>query len=227
MAPILQDLIHINVFINIHTHHELFDAKVEVVNLYPFDKPKPIYYSRGIHPWHVKHNMDEELQQLRTVVNERRCIAVGECGLDKVCDVDFELQKKIFTEQVTLANEVEKPLIIHCVRAFNELIVTLRKQQNRVPVIIHGYSNNLNIAESLIKEGYFLSFGKALLNEGTRAAEVLRNTGRDKFFLETDDSDISIRDIYKRAAEILGVSEEIIGMQLKKNYQKTFKEEIL
>ncbi|MGZ3884814.1 MAG: TatD family hydrolase [Bacteroidia bacterium] len=214
-------------FINIHTHSELFDAKVEIVNLYPFDSPKPLYYSRGIHPWHIKNTIENELEQMQIVAEERRCIAIGECGLDKICAVDFELQKRIFEEQVHIANKVEKPLIIHCVKAFNELSVVLRKAQNKMPVIIHGYSNNLNIANALLKEGYFLSFGKGLLNESTQAAEVLRNTGKDKFFLETDDSTVSIKDIYQRASEILGVSEEIIGQQLKRNYQKTFKEEIL
>ncbi len=214
-------------FINIHTHSEIFDAKVEIVSLSPGDPLKPNFHSRGIHPWKISKDYKKELEQLKVIANERRCIGIGECGLDKYSDVDYELQKTVFEEHIKLANELNKPLIVHCVKSHTELLAILKKMENKVPVIVHGFNNNLAIATTLLKAGIILSFGKALLNYESNAVESLRNSGRDKFFLETDDSDVSIKYIYKKAAEILFIDEEILQEQLKNNFRKIFKEEIL
>lgn len=203
------------------------DAKVELVSLHSPSAKKPNLYSFGIHPWKIDKDVNDVLQEMDTITRNRRCIAIGECGLDKAIDTDFELQQKIFCEQIQIANEVQKPLIIHCVKAFNELTACLKKMNNTVPVIIHGFNNNQNIANDLLKQDYLLSFGKALLTPDSNASEVIKHVGRKNFFLENDDSDVSIRDIYKRASEILGIEESFLQEQLKSNYQRIFKEEIL
>jgi TatD DNase family protein len=124
---------------------------------------------------------------------------------------------------VQLANEVGKPLIIHCVKAFNELLNTLNQMDNKVPVIVHGFNNNENIARLLSDAGCYLSFGKALLGYDSSAAKALRAVGRKRFLLETDNADISIKYIYHKAAELLGVDEEILKEQLKANFGTIFK----
>lgn len=203
------------------------DAKVELVSLHSPSAKKPNLYSFGIHPWKIDKDVNDILAEMDTISRNRRCIAIGECGLDKAIDTDFELQQKIFCEQIQIANEVQKPLMIHCVKAFNELTACLKKMNNTVPVIIHGFNNNQNIANDLLKHGYLLSFGKALMDDDSNASEVIKHVGRKNFFLENDDSDVSIRDIYKRASEILGIEEQFLQEQLKSNYQHIFKEEIL
>lgn len=227
MAHVLRPFIFLDVFINIHTHHEIFDAKVELVSFHVSEEARANVYSYGIHPWKIEGDKTDLLMRINRVARNRRCIAVGECGLDKNCETDFKLQEEIFLEHVILANEIDKPLIIHCVKAFNELTACLRKAKNKVPVLIHGFNNNLNIAQTLLKEGYLLSFGKALLSPESNAAEAIKHCGRNNFFLETDDADISIKYIYKKAAEILSVDQEILQQQLKSNYYRIFKEEIL
>jgi TatD DNase family protein len=205
----------------------MMDAKVELVSLHSPSAKKPNLYSFGIHPWKIDKDVNDVLAEMDTITRNRRCIAIGECGLDKAIDTDFELQQKIFCEQIQIANEVQKPLMIHCVKAFNELTACLKKMNNTVPVIIHGFNNNQNIANDLLKHGYLLSFGKALMDDGSNASEVIKHVGRKNFFLENDDSNVSIRDIYKRASEILGIEEQFLQEQLKSNYQRIFKEEIL
>lgn len=214
-------------FINIHTHKAIFDANVELVTLHPTEAGTPHYYSYGLHPWKIEKDNTKVLEKLHLVAHDRRCIGIGECGLDKLKPIDFDTQVKIFEEHIELANELDKPLIVHCVKAFNELQASLKKKKNKVAVIVHGFDNNLNIAETLLKDGMILSFGKALLNDSSNASEVIKHVGRKNFFLETDDSDISIKYIYKKAAEILGIDENILQEQLKSNYQRIFKEEIL
>jgi len=211
------------VFINIHTHLQLYDAGIEVVNLSVKEDNLPNMYSYGIHPWYIdRMTSDDELIKLERKVNEKRCIAVGECGLDKLSKVDFELQEHVFKQQITIANKVRKPLIIHCVKAFNELLNCLNLSDNQVPVIIHGFNNNENIARVLKDQGCYFSFGKALMGYETNAAKIIKNIGRKNFFLETDDADVSIKYIYRKAAEILGIDEEILKMQIQSNFETIF-----
>ncbi|HRH11017.1 MAG TPA: TatD family hydrolase [Bacteroidia bacterium] len=210
-------------FINIHTHLQLYDAGIEVVNLSVKEDNLPNMYSYGIHPWYIdRMTSDDELIKLERKVNEKRCIAVGECGLDKLSKVDFELQEHVFKQQITIANKVRKPLIIHCVKAFNELLNCLNLSDNQVPVIIHGFNNNENIARVLKDQGCYFSFGKALMGYETNAAKIIKNIGRKNFFLETDDADVSIKYIYRKAAEILGIDEEILKMQIQSNFETIF-----
>lgn len=184
---------------------------------------KANYYSYGLHPWEVnRETCYNQLEHLAVVMHEKRCIAIGECGLDKLCDADFGLQQEVFVEQIRLANKVNKPLIIHCVKAFNELINCLNLNDNKVPVIIHGFNNNENIARVLVNEGCYFSFGKALLGYESNAAKAIINVGRKRFFLETDDADISIKYIYRKASELLGIGEEIIQEQLRSNFETVF-----
>lgn len=210
-------------FINAHTHAQVYDAKIEVVNLDMGVADKPNFYSYGIHPWKVnRDSCYDQLERLAQVMNEKRCIAIGECGLDKLCETDFELQQEIFAEQIKLANKVRKPLIVHCVKAFNELINCLNLNDNAVPVIVHGFNNNENIARVLVSQGCYFSFGKALLGYESNAAKAIIQVGRRNFFLETDDADISIKYIYRKAAELLGIGEEIVQQQLQANFESVF-----
>ncbi len=218
----LGEKIILTVFINIHTHSQLYDAQVEIVNLFVGKGERTNFYSYGIHPWYVKDDYTYELDHLRNIAKEKRCIAIGECGLDKMSSVDFALQQEVFEEQIKLANELNKPLIIHCVKAFNELINCLNLNDNKVPVIIHGFNNNENIARILKEQGYFFSFGKALLGYESNAAKAIKTVGRKVFFLETDDADLSIKYVYRKASELLGIDEEIIKAQIVENFKSVF-----
>jgi TatD DNase family protein len=99
----------------------------------------------------------------------------------------------------------------------------LNLNDNKVPVIVHGFNNNENIARVMVNEGFYFSFGKALLGYESNAEKALKNVGRKNFFLETDDSDISIKYIYKKASEILGIDENILQQQIQSNFETVFK----
>jgi TatD DNase family protein len=194
------------------------------VNLKLDSQEKPNYYSYGLHPWYINElTYEDDLRKLEIKADEKRCIAIGECGLDKLSKVDMSLQLKVFEEHIRIANHYKKPLIIHCVKAFNELVNALNLNNNEVPVVIHGFNNNENIARVLLTHGCYFSFGKALLGYESNAAKALKNIGRKNFLLETDDSDISIKYIYKKASEILGVDEEIVKQQVLSNFENIFK----
>lgn len=211
-------------FINTHTHKQLFDAKIELINLNINALEKPKYYSYGIHPKKIDTKEYQlELKLLEQKAQEKKCLAIGECGLDKLSSVDFLLQQQLFNEQIKIANRIKKPLIIHCIKAFNELLNCLNLNNNEVPVLIHGFNNNENIARVLQSEGFYFSFGKALLGYDSNAAKAIKQISRKNFFLETDDADISIKYMYKKAAQLLGIDEAIIKEQLKHNFETVFK----
>jgi TatD DNase family protein len=213
-------------YYNIHTH--LLDDEegqsLSIESVYNNFEPVVTggnYCSIGLHPWHLEHAV-QAFDVISRLAVERNVLAIGECGLDKVCSTPWQLQLDAFVWQVGLANKVGKPLIIHCVRAYNELLEVFKLHPPTVPVIIHGYNRNAAIAAGLLANGYYLSFGKALVNAGEGLTDAFRDTGGGSFFLETDDAGISIKDIYKKAAEIRKTSEEAIILQVRENFKNVF-----
>jgi TatD DNase family protein len=97
-----------------------------------------------------------------------------------------------------MAQELGKPLIIHCVRSFVEVLHCLKEERFTLPVLFHGYNNKADIARTILSAGYYLSFGKALFNPAM--APVFSSMPQHRFLLETDGSDYSIFQIYQQAA---------------------------
>lgn len=211
-------------YINVHSHESIFDeTQKHIVNLAGnwdsiFDGGS---YSAGLHPWYIKKDLwPQEMMILKNAVLKENVLAVGECGLDKVCDTDFALQQEVFAAQVIMANDLKKPLIIHCVRAFEEVLHILKQQNNKVPAIFHGFNKNKELAQSLTSKGYFISFGKSILSE--KKGEILRELPLEKLFFETDHSSIKIHEIYNQAAGILNLSLQQLQLQIIKNAQQVF-----
>ncbi len=150
-------------------------------------------------------------------------LAIGECGLDKLCHTAWNLQVVVFKQQIELANKLNKPLIIHCVRAFDELLQVFEENPPIVPVIVHGFNKKDNIAERLVSAGMYISFGAAILKDSSPAALALKNMPADRFFLETDNADISIGDMYHAAAVIREIKEEAVILQVQQNFATVFK----
>src|SRR5690554_3989208 len=119
-------------YYDIHTHHFTNRAHVvELVNQYP-DEPLYDYpaFSIGIHPWRFDvNNLNKELRLMEELLLSPNCKAVGECGLDKRIDTPLEAQKKILIPQLLLANKYKKPVLLHCVAAFQE-IIQIKKELN-------------------------------------------------------------------------------------------------
>ena len=94
-----------------------------------------------------------------------------------------------------------------------------------LPIIIHGYNNNAIIANQLLKKGFYLSFGKAIMNENSNPSKIISTIPIEKLFLETDDSEISIENIYNAAAKCINVEPELLKINIYKNYNRVFTHE--
>lgn len=211
-------------FINLHTHKYTNAPDIlELVNQYPleFDVSIP-FYSVGIHPWKVnEQTLEEELTFIESKLSLENCLAVGECGLDKRIEVPFELQVSVFERQLMLAEKFRKPLVIHCVAAFQELIETKSRLQISVPIIIHGFSKGEELARQLIENGFYLSFGKYLLRN-PELESVFKNIPEDRFFLETDTIEEGIREVYALAANYRKVDLDTLKKITSTNFHRVF-----
>jgi len=211
-------------YYNVHTHpHSESEDVLFIENLYKnFDHEiDGRKVSMGLHPWYLDaDNLDKQFDNLAKNAGKSQVLAIGECGLDKLSSTDWNLQLKAFQLQIKLAQELKKPLIIHCVKAFNEVLSLLRVV--KVPVIFHGVNNKLSLIQPVMDAGFYLSFGKSLFGGNTAILNTFKTTPLEQVFLETDDSDIDIREIYKSAAGIREISEKEIVLQLGKNFLNVF-----
>ncbi len=209
-------------YIDIHKHsykpQELVICIENILTNF-LDIPDDHPVSAGLHPWYLE-NAEEELVQLESISKQQNVVAIGECGLDRLSKTDWNRQVNFFEAQLNLATSLNKPVILHCVRAFAETMAMLKGMT--VPVIFHGVNKKLSSVEPLIESGYFLSFGKAILHPSETIINTLKAVPLAQLFLETDDAEISIQEIYKTAAEIRNVSENEIALQLQKNYHSVF-----
>ncbi len=209
---------------NIHTHSEIgFHAEATIINRHSgFDSiPKTGYFSIGLHPWYLNaKTADEDFHQLANAAFDKNVIAIGECGLDKACSTDWELQERMFDQQISIAIQVGKPLIIHCVKAFAEVTDMIENYQANIPTVFHGFNKGRQLADELIRKGYYISFGKHLLHENT--ASVFESLPLNRLFLETDATEFAIESIYQRAAQIKNIPIESLAQQMLINFQKVF-----
>ena len=211
-------------YINLHTHR--FTNKhdiLEIVNQYPreFDAAIP-HYSIGIHPWYLDANfLDEDLAIIESKLPLENCLAIGECGLDKRIAIPLSLQTEVFEKQLLLAQQYAKPVILHCVAAFQELIAIKNQLKITVPMIVHGFSKNEIIAKQLVDAGFYLSFGKYLLRN-PELEPVFKTIPNERFFLETDTIEEGIREVYAIAAKFKNLEKEVLQQQIQKNYTKVF-----
>lgn len=215
-------------FYNLHTHSFTNNPNtLELVNQYPweFDVAIP-QYSIGIHPWHInEERLASDLKMIEEKLQLKECLALGECGLDKRIEISMAFQIEVFEKQIALAEKYQKPLVLHLVAAFDELIEIKKRLKIRVPIIIHGFSKNEQLAKQLLENGFYLSFGKYLLRSrsfGTELKEVFQAVPNDRFFLETDMIEETLEEVYALAAEYKGMTLEEMRLQVEANWKNVF-----
>lgn len=213
-------------YIDIHTHLR-FQEDENIFSIYNLNIPdhfcrcgldlKDKKYSLGIHPWKINENLLSENLRFIEENGAFECVkAIGECGLDKLTDTSWSLQMRAFQAQIIISEKLKKPLIIHCVKAFDELI-SLKKEMNPLqPWIIHGFRGKKEQMEQLIHQGLYLSFGLKF------NIDTLREAPLDKIHLETDDVEISILQVYQKVSESLNIPMETLVCQLQKNFARRF-----
>ena len=197
-------------------HHHHRDVRYGIYNPMLNESAPPGFFSRGIHPKDISDEWSIIFEKIKEESRQPNCIALGECGLDRLISVPMDIQEKVFSAHVLWAGEIKKPVIIHCVRSFAELLPFRKKTD--VPMIVHGFSKKRQTAEMLLSHGFHLSFGKAVLG-CVSLQDIIKDIPAERFFLETDDSDVKIGDIYAKVAEIRQISVENLHHQILENLE--------
>lgn len=195
-------------YVNIHTHRPT-GRGIEL-------------RTAGVHPWEAGNNAAEAIGRLA----ERLCggasdaiQAIGETGLDFACAVPREAQFNALRAQLALARQAGMPVVLHCVRAFEPLMRELAECEPRA-VIFHGFIGSPEQARQALRRGYYLSFGERAF-ASPKTLRALREVPLGQLFFETDD-EVTIGEIYDRAAAVLGLPEEVLQRATLENYERLF-----
>lgn len=179
-------------------------------------------FTYGIHPWFLKpESYTDHLRLVEEITSRPEVVAIGEAGFDKLRGPSPDLQSEVFEAQVSISENLRKPLIIHCVRAWDELLASQKKLKPGMPWMIHGFRGKARQAQQLLSKGFRLSvwFEYALRPE---SRELFRNLPVDSFFLETDGADVDIRDIYNKVSSDLEISTDSLKSAMINNYKSFF-----
>lgn len=213
-------------YYNLHTHKATNQPDIfELVNQYPqeFDASIP-NYSIGIHPWYIVENrVEEDLKIIEEKLSDENCLAIGECGLDKRIEIPFDLQEEVFKKHLALAEKFKKPVVIHCVASFQELIKIKTDLKISVPMIIHGFSKKQELAKQLLDNGFYLSFGKYLLRN-PELESVFQSIPNERFLLETDTVEEKIQEVYEVASRYKNLEIKDLKDIVETNFRSIFSE---
>ena len=195
-------------------HHHDADRKSGIYNLKFNEEIPENFFSAGIHPNALSDGLEKQLLWLQEISVAENCVAIGECGLDGLIDVDEESQEKAFQAQIEIANSVKKPLIIHCVKRFSQLLKF--RKMSKVPMIVHGFNKRKTIGDDLLKNGLCLSFGKSVLYN-VNLQDFVKHLPIEKLFLETDSADFEIKELYQKVADLKNMRLEDLSKKIKNN----------
>lgn len=215
-------------FVDIHSHkdRDLKNISIQsrfIQDVKLTDNPSQPY-ATGIHPWHINQiNTSEQLRVLDFAARHPMVCAIGECGIDRSIPIQVSKQIEIFEAQVMIAQKNEKPLIIHNVRAHSDFLALIKRLKPKTPWVFHGFTGNLRIAHELIKHGAYLSFGHHLLRDNSKASEVFQEIPLENIFLETDDWDGNIEQIYIRASELKELTLSDLKEEIYQNFRSVFR----
>ena len=178
------------------------------------------YFSAGVHPYDADKFDGNTINFLKQITAHKNCLAIGEIGIDKRYGLKLELQQFTFEQQANLANELAKPVILHCVKAWNEIKTIKHQIQPTSPWIYHGFTK-AGLIDSVLENGCYISIGASILTNKSLQNNLYR-IPLDRLFLETDDHNGPISEIYKKVAELKKIELYELEIKLEKNIRSIF-----
>ncbi|MDY6800163.1 MAG: TatD family hydrolase [Bacteroidota bacterium] len=214
-------------YLNFHAHQQKPDENEIVIqslflqdNLTTHSSGK-IFFTAGLHPWHADQMKLEKIEKkLEELIFRKKIIAIGETGLDKLKGVNWNTQIRVFKKHIEISEKYQLPLVIHSVKAHNEILKLKKDTRPNANWVIHNFTGSSQMAMDFIDHGFYLSICHHIKNEKSRINQFFYQLPKDKIFLETDDFDISIKELYQVAAEKMMVSIDELKLQLVYNLQE-------
>lgn len=210
--------IHTHSWANRHTVTEVYNLLSTNIDEIAIENNK--YYTVGIHPWHV--NSEFIIEKIKKVCERSNVLAIGEIGIDRAIDIPIEKQTDYFIKQLQLAITLNKPVVIHSVKAYSDVLAVLKKTKPIIPIIFHDYNDTFQTYKQLIKYNTYFSFGFRLMNITSKAYRTFKKIDIERIFLETDTYILSIEEVYNKAAKIRGIETEDLLKQCFLNFNNCF-----
>ena len=211
-------------YIDFHTHKAVSgDDVITIMNLMAGEEVPSVFpgntlYSAGIHPWQLTaENLARLKAELLLTAAHPHVVLIGEAGFDRLRGSSSEVQYQAFIYQAEIATEMEKPMVIHCVRGWEELRRAYRQMKPARPWVIHGFRGNGKLAASLADDGFWFSLGM----EGI-TYEILGAVSNDRILLETDTSERPVAEVYRCFAEVAGCDDDEAVRIIKGNFNNLF-----
>lgn len=206
-------------FVNMHSHSLTYNSGITVLTLDlspDIILPKQKHIAIGLHP-HNSNKFDPEQLYIMLEPYIPSIDAIGEIGLDRHIPIPIITQEKIFCAQLNFAYKHNLPVIIHCVKAYADMLRII-KNFKRLTYIFHGFYANGKILDALLKYNSYFSVG---LREISRidGKNRLLQIPLDRLLLETDDSLHKIEDVYYSASQILGVDIDYLKSTIYNNFK--------
>lgn len=202
--------------LDFHTHRQ--DATGALISVNPSDfRPQPgNFYSVGFHPWLPLDTLtDEDFDLLEQCARHPQVLAIGETGMDSLRGSDLAVQREVFVRHLRLAAQLHKPVVVHCVKTAQQILATRRQEGfTAVPLVVHGMRGNEHLARTWLEAGCCLSYGARF---NPRAVEA---TPPDRLLIETDEADITIREVAALVAQALHCSAEQVIEQAAANISR-------
>ena len=190
------------ILVDIHTHH-----------------PRPDVVSprmAGIHPWDAEREL--------ALPDFTECDIIGETGLDYAHPISKTLQKELFCKHLDIAQTLGKPIVLHVVRAMEDVLKIIDHYKEIKGVVFHGFIGSKEQAEAALRRGYYLSFGHRT-RHSPKSIEALRAVPLNRIFVETDESDQTIVEMYEEIAALKGVTTDELLAATNENYKTIFERE--
>lgn len=241
-------------FVNVGTNKKTSEEAVELAEKYEND---PIFAAIGLHPIHTYETgyhdenesaAGEEVEEFdydfyKQLALSKKTVAIGECGLDYFrlgvgAEEIKKKQKQAFENQMKLAFEIKKPLMIHCREAFDDLIEMLVRDSDILvperPGIAHFFSGTKDQAEKLLELGFYFTFG-GVVTLTRDYDEVVETVPEDRLLLETDAPYVSpmshrgkrneplyVKEVYERVSGLKGIPIEKLKEIVLENNERVF-----
>lgn len=210
----------LDTLINIHTHTIPKGLIAVYQNPASAGAPEQGFFSAGIHPQDA-HDFNRQVAQLEQLLPHERCIAVGECGLDARLEINMEEQEAAYIAQLKLAARLNKPIILHCVNAWERCRFLHASHAPNQAIIYHGFSKPSILQQVLDYPAAMISIGHRLLTDKP-LQECVPGIPIDRIFLETDDADVNLSELYDQLAELKSLPLAALIDQIYSNFKRIF-----
>ena len=158
------------------------------------DHPDFVIPSFGLHPWKVDGRSPDWFESLNHYLEDHPSAGLGECGLDRwMTNPDLTAQHEVFKTQIALAAKLNRPLTIHCLKAWGPLLKELNSAPALPRFLLHSFAGSIETARECLRLGAYFSFSGYFLHpRKVKVREVFRSLPPEKILVETDAPDMSL-----------------------------------